>query len=165
MQKYSSRDTSVPQVSRAITEYDKRFGFRKRSTVLDYGGGRYDLAIDYAKNHGFNLYVYDPFWRTDAYNKKSLMMFTKSPDYIVCANVLNVIKEDAIVEDVVRKIRKLAKKETTVIFVIYERNKDGIGTATAKGWQRNQSMDDYLPLLRAYFPHIYKKYGMFIATI
>lgn len=93
------------------------------------------------------------------------MMFTKSPDYIICANVLNVIKEDAIVEDVVRKIRKLAKKETTVIFVIYERNKDGIGTATVKGWQRNQSMDDYLPLLRAYFPHIYKKYGMFIATI
>lgn len=164
-QRYSSKDTSVPQVSRAITHYDRYYGFRKGSTVLDYGGGRYDLAIEYAKKNGFNLYVYDPFWRTSEYNKHSVDMFKKHPDYITCGNVLNVIKEDEIVESVVRKIRNLAKKGTIVVFCMYNKDRTGIGKATSNGWQRNQPDMDYYPLILKYFPNTVYVHNIFIAHV
>ena len=164
MQSISSKDTSIAQVSKAITTFETKFGFRKGSVILDYGGGRYDLAIDYMKKRGCRLVVYDPFWRSAEYNKKSLDTFKQHPDYITCANVLNVIKEDNIVEAVVSRIRRLSRPGTIVCLSIYEGNGTGMGKRTTKGWQRNQKMDSYLPLIRRYFPNVVKKYGVFIAS-
>lgn len=161
-QEYSSKDTSIPNISRAISFYRDRFGFRKGSVVLDYGGGRYDRAIEDAKKHGYKLVVYDPFWRTDAYNRASIETFKKSPDYITCGNVLNVIKENYIVEDVVKKIHSLARKGTVVIFSVFERNKSGKGELTSKGWQRNEKTDAYLPLICRYFPNTIKVQNVII---
>lgn len=164
MQSISSKDTSIAQVSKAITTYQTKIGFTKGSTILDYGGGRYDLGIAYMKARGCNLVVYDPYWRTQQYNQHSIDVFKKHPDYITCANVLNVIKENNIVEDVVSKIRRLSRPGTVVIFSIYEGNGTGIGKRTTKGWQRNQKIDSYMPLIRSYFPNAVKRYGIVIAV-
>lgn len=164
MQSISSKDTSIAQVSKAITTYQTKIGFVRGSTILDYGGGKYDLAIVYMGLRGCKLVVYDPYWRTQQYNKHSIDVFKKNPDYITCANVLNVIKENEIVEDVVSKIRRLSRSGTTVIFSIYEGNGTGVGKRTTKGWQRNQKIDSYMPLIRRYFPNAVKKYGIIIAT-
>ena len=162
-QKHSSMGTSNPQVSRGLTGYQTYFGFPPGSTVLDYGGGRYDYGIQYMASIGCKSYVYDPFWRTPEYNKRSIEAYKKHPDFIVCANVLNVIMEDEIVESVVAKISKLARKGTIVVFKIHEGDGSGIGKLTKKGWQRNQKMMDYYPLILKYFPNAIKKYELFVA--
>ena len=112
---------------------------------------------------GCKSYVYDPYWRNPEYNKRSIEAYKKHPDFIVCANVLNVIMEDEIVESVVAKISKLARKGTTVIFHIHEGDKSGVGKLTVKGWQRNQKKDEYYPLILKYFPNAIKKHDLFIA--
>ena len=164
-QEISSKETSISQVGRAITGFNEYFGFRKGSTVLDYGGGRYDKAIAYGMKNGFNVYVQDPFWRTPEYNAHSIAMFKRSPDYITCSNVLNVIKEDEIVEDVVRKIRRLARKGTTVVFKIHEGDGKGIGYRTTRGWQRNEKRVAYEPLLFRYFPDMVRYKELYIARM
>lgn len=164
-QEHTSKDTSLNQIGRAVKGYNEYFGFRKGATVLDYGGGKYDKAIAYGKSQGFNLVVYDPFNRTPEYNARSIAIYKKSPDYITCSSVLNIIKEDAIVEDVVRKIRNLAKKGTVVVFKIHEGDGKGIGYRTIKGWQRNEKMMAYYPLLLKYFPNMVKYKELFIAQV
>lgn len=150
-QRYDSKKTSRPQKSAPYTKYAHLFrvGYR----VLDYGGGKYDIAKDYMATKGVNVEVYDPFWRTPAHNKMVLDKFKKkSPDIIICANVLNVIMEDEIVEDVVRKIKKLTGKHTIVIFCIHQGDKSGIGKPTTDGYQRNERAEDYYKFILPYFP-------------
>ena len=164
IQQYDLRLTSIPQVSRAITTYQAKIGFVPGSVILDYGGGKYDFAIQFAKNMGCKLVVYDPYWRTSLYNKAAIDVFKKHPDYIVCANVLNVIKENEVVEDVVSKIHTLSKAGTIVIFCVFAGNGTGHGKQTKENsWQRNQKTDAYLPLIRRYFPNAIKKYDLIIA--
>lgn len=162
-QEYKSSNTSRNQIGRAISVYRDKVGFRRGSTILDYGGGKYDKAINDAKTYGCHLYVYDPFNRSEEYNKRSLEAFRRSPDYITCANVLNIIKEDEIVESVVAKIFRLAKKGTIVAFSIHDGDGSGIGKRTRDGWQRNENPMAYYPVISKYFPNVIWRYGIFIA--
>lgn len=162
-QVYDSSKTSINQIGRAVSTYRDKIGFRRGSTILDYGGGKYDKAINDAKTYGCHLYVYDPFNRSADYNKRSIEAFKKSPDYITCANVLNVIKEDEIVESVVANIRRLARKGTIVAFSIYEGDGSGVGKRTINGWQRNEKAMAYYPLILKYFPNAVWRYQIFIA--
>lgn len=152
-QEYDSKKTSIAQISAPYT--NKRYAplFHAGDRVLDYGGGRYDLAKNYMATKDVMVDIYDPYWRTAEHNKSVLAKFRKkAPDVIVCANVLNVIKEDSIVADVVKNIRHLAGKNTIVIFSVFERDKTGIGTKTTMGWQRNDKSADYGRFILPYFP-------------
>lgn len=162
-QEYDSKKTSIAQISAPYT--NKRYAplFHAGDRVLDYGGGRYDLAKDYMALKGVRVDIYDPYWRTAEHNKAVLTKFRKkAPDVIVCANVLNVIKEDSIVADVVKKIKGLKGKNTIVIFCVFERDKTGIGTETSKGWQRNDKSADYGRFILPYFPDAIRQNNFWI---
>lgn len=165
IQQYTSKGTSLNQVSRAFTVYQEKIGFRPGSLILDYGGGKYDTAADYMAKHGSKVLVYDPYNRTPKHNKAVLdVVHRVKPNYIVCANVLNVIKENDIMYDVIRTIRLLCGPRTVVIFTMYEGNGTGHGKMSKNDcWQRNQKIDSYLPMIRFYFPEAIKKYGLIIA--
>ena len=163
-QEYTSADTSLNQVSRAFTIYQNKIGFRPGSYILDYGGGKYDAAVNYMRGHGCTVKVFDPFNRSERHNEMVLSYSAKhKPDYIVCANVLNVIKENAIVESVIANIKKLAGKNTVAIFCIYAGNGSGRGGATTRGYQRNQKTDSYIPAIKRHFPNVIKTHDLIIA--
>lgn len=160
-QKYDSADTSLAQISAPYTKYPNLFHYGDR--VLDYGGGKYDLAKEFMADKGVNVYVFDPFNRTPAHNKSVLAKFKKNkPDVIVCANVLNVIMENIYVIDVISKIKHLAGKNTTVIFSVYEGDKSGFGKPTTKGFQRNTRAKGYADFILPYFPNAIRKGNFWI---
>lgn len=163
-QEYSSADTSLNQVSRAYTVYQSKVGFRRGSYILDYGGGRFDTAKDFMKQYGCTVRIFDPFNRTKAHND-SVLAYTRkhTPDYIINANVLNVIKENEVVDDVVRNISRLAGKNTLCIFCVYEGNGTGRGTRTTKGWQRNQRTASYVPVIQRYFTNVERRFNLIFA--
>lgn len=163
-QEYTSADTSLNQVSRAYTLYQNKIGFKKGSFILDYGGGRYDSAVEYMKGYGCTVKVYDPFNRLASHNR-SVLNYAKNhvPDYIINANVLNVIKEKEIIEDIVSNISRLAGTYTMCIFCVYEGNGTGHGSRTTKGWQRNQRTDSYIPMIQRHFSNVEKRYNLIFA--
>jgi hypothetical protein len=123
------------------------------SIVLDYGGGKYDANIEYMKKKGVEVKVYDPYNRNEDYNEKTLNYFKANPaKYIVCANVLCVIKEDECILNILENIKKYSAPNATIYIQVYERNKDGLGISTKDDcWQRNQKTKEYLPFVNKVF--------------
>lgn len=148
MQKYSSKNTSINTINKIYKQYN----FKKDSIILDYGCGKYDTAIEFMKNKNCIILPYDKYNRDKNVNQISLEVAKKENlDYIVCANVLNVIQEDFIIEEIIKHIFDLSKKNTIILFSIYEGNKSGIGQVTSKGYQRNEKFISYLTILEKYF--------------
>lgn len=148
-QEYTSKDTSVNTVSAVY----KQVTFGLCETILDYGGGKYDTNAQYMKEtRDCAVLVYDPYNRTQEHNRKVLQYFTQRPAHnVVCSNVLNVIKEDDVILEVLRHIYSLMDKGGFLYIKIYERDKSGIGCKTTKGWQRNQRVNDYIPFIEIAF--------------
>lgn len=148
-QEYNSADTSINTVSAVY----KKMGTLCGETILDYGGGKYDTNADYMmQNYNTQVLVYDPYNRTKEHNLKVLSYFTKRPArHVVCSNVLNVIKEDEVILQVLKHIYSLMSKNGYLYIKIYERDKSGIGCKTSKGWQRNQKLAEYIPFVEKAF--------------
>ena len=148
-QEYTSKDTCINTVSAIY----KQIGFGMISTILDYGGGKYDTNAQYMKEkYECTVLVYDPYNRDIKHNRRVLEYFTKRPaQYVVCSNVLNVIKEDEIIIEVLRHIYSLMDKGGFLYIKVYERDKTGTGCKTTKGWQRNQKLDEYIPFIEMAF--------------
>lgn len=167
VQQYSSERTSINsgKVPQAFTTYQDKIGFVPRSLILDYGGGKFDTAVEYMARYGSKVLIYDKYNRTAEHNKMVMTAVRhRKPDYIVCCNVLNVIQENNVVELVVRTIKRLSGANTVVIFKIHEGDGSGHGRPTGPTqYQRNQKTDAYLPLIWKYFPNAIKKYGLIIA--
>lgn len=140
-QEYTSADTSINTVSAVF----KKLGSLCGEVILDYGGGKYDSNKDYMEQmYNTLVLVYDPYNRTPEHNYKVLSYFTQKPArHVVCSNVLNVIKEDEVISDIIRHIYSLMAKNGWLYIKIYERDKSGIGCKTTKGWQRNQRLVEY----------------------
>jgi len=96
-QEFSSEKTSIAQVAALHTYLMKSGIYRIDQTVLDWGGGKFDIAKNKVEDSvdGINFQVYDPFNRSEEHNKKVLEEIKKvgGADIITIANVLNVIKE------------------------------------------------------------------------
>ncbi len=148
-QEYTSKDTSINTVSAIY----KQIGFGMVSTILDYGGGKYDTNAQYMQEkRKCTVLVYDPYNRTPEHNRNVLKYFTNNPAYfVVCSNVLNVIKEDEVIIEALRHIYSLMNKNGFLYIKVYERDKSGIGCATTKGWQRNQKLNEYIPFIENAF--------------
>jgi hypothetical protein len=140
-QEYTSANTSI----NAITSIYNKVTFPKGTEILDYGGGRYDTNANHLKPSGVLLKVYDPYNRTPKHNEAVLRHFKSGAEVIVCANVLNVIKEDEVILNVLRHINMLLKG--TAYIQIYEGDKTGNSKQTSKGYQRNQKTAEYIKLL------------------
>lgn len=167
MQEYTSKNTSVNthKLPRVFRDIDLKK--LKGKTIFDYGAGKYETVrlvtdflalydIDYIPFDLYNLSDGDNFY---AWEKRH------DADLYICSNVLNVIKENDIVQDIITEINKLCNNSPLkgYIFKIYEGDKSHIGKNTKKDcWQKNETKDYYLK----YFtwdkdnggPAIYKGY-------
>lgn len=154
-QEYSSAKTSLNQVSAG----HKKIKWKPGTVNLDWGGGKSNMGTEYLKNeHDVTNYVYDPFNRSDSENAKALK---SNPDTITNHNVLNVIKEDAVIIEMMKEWKKISSAKTIYI-TVYEGNRSGEGKPTSKGYQRNMKLADYLPLIQQVFPSASKKGTMIV---
>ena len=103
-------DEAVSDLSHAEREFDsaatsinssklpaiyKMVNFNEGDVVIDFGGGRFDNAVEYIKDKGATLVVYDPYNRSAEHNEQVLATLEENggADAAVNSNVLNVIKE------------------------------------------------------------------------
>lgn len=172
-QEFDSAETSQSQIAATFSKVN----FPAGSLVVDYGGGRYDHAIEYLKDKDVICAVYDPFNRSKEYNKQTMAVVKEAggADYVTCNNVLNVIKEDEVRLSVLDNINRLVKPGGTIYFLIYEGNKTGEGRETkrkvktvdgqqveTKSWQNNQKTAWYLDTIQQIWPQAKKKGNMIV---
>lgn len=152
MQKYSSKETSLNQVP-ALAKY---LGDLEDVTLLDFGCGRFHKFEQFVTERGGIFYGYDKYWKSA---EENILALNCCPDVITCANVLNVIFEDEIIEEIVEL---LASYRVKVLLQVYEGNKSGKGSETTKGYQRHQPAISYLSLLERHFSSVIRKGNIFI---
>lgn len=146
-QQYTSQDTSINVINKVYTKGK----YVKGSNILDYGGGKYDSNIEYMEQKGCRVIVYDPYNRSEEYNKNTMDFVSNNLiHYIVCSNVLNVIKEDNIITEIIKNILEIKQKNNgcKVYISVYEGDKTGNQKETTKGWQRNQKTSCYIEFIK-----------------
>lgn len=127
----------------------------KGKSVLDYGCGRCSAYLNAAaKERGWKWTGYDPYWCPNSTPEKA--------DFVICSNVLNVIAEDAIVEDVIESCISFARE--TAVFSIYEGNGSGVGRETMpECWQRNEKASAYVARISRHCQRVEMKGGLIYA--
>ncbi len=126
---------------------------------LDIGGGRFD-RVEEEYGAVFTNLVYDPYNRTDEHNDRVLRLADRGIDSVTIANVLNVLKTDEEIQDV---LRLAASYEVPIFVSVYEGDKTGILKRTRDGWQRNARTGLYVPVVREVRPGAYLKKGVIYA--
>ena len=160
-QQFTSKGTSISVVNKIYTNKDFACG----SNILDYGGGKYDKNIEYMAHKGCKVVVYDPYNRSDEYNKATMSFVASNPiHYVVCSNVLNVIKEQTVLCEVLNNIATIQRKNKgcRVYIAVYEGNKTGVPAETSKGWQRNLPTKGYLDIISKFMPISEVKNGIIV---
>lgn len=142
-----SQNTSISSINRVYKEIIDRYP--KGTRILDYGCGRYDNNKNWAEEHGFEWFGYDPGWKTEEENKAALNC---KPDIIIYSNVLNVVDDELMFEILLH----IDKFNVPVYYTIYEGNKSGIKKETIKGYQRNERTDDYIGLFEMLYEKVSK---------
>ena len=145
-QQFTSKNTSI-NTKRLPTIYSKLNLERLRDkTIFDYGSGKIEtvrLIREKLEAYDIDYIPYDIYNLSPADNCYALER-RKESDIYICSNVLNVIKEDEIVQRIIDEIIQLSNTKPYFL-KIYEGNKSGIGKQTKKDcWQRNQKTKDYL---------------------
>ena len=146
MQTHTSKQTALnqmPAVAKRIAPL-----IDQNTVLLDYGSGYSTKFKSFVESMGGTYYGYDPHWHDFDTNAKALSC---EPTIIVCANVLNVIMEDSVIETIACL---LSKYGAPVYVQIYEGNRSGVGAQTSRGYQRNQKASEYQPLLERYFAKV-----------
>lgn len=142
-QKYSSADTSISTINK-IYKLLPQLGYKRETIILDFGCGKYNKNKEEAEKHGFRWFGYDPYNRSEMDNELTLkLMKLVKPNVIMLNNVLNVIKEDDVLLDVLGQIYDYAADDTDIYITIYEGDKSGVGKVTTKGYQRNWKLIKY----------------------
>src|SRR6476646_127012 len=93
-QNYTSKNTSInsQKLPRTIKIVENIIS--PGDIWLDIGGVKYNNLIDFFHKKNANLFVYDPFNRSDDYNLISIEKTQNSQaDGVMVNNVLNVIQE------------------------------------------------------------------------
>ena len=167
-QEYDSALTSQNQLPGGVKA---AAGVLKPGTInLDYGGGKYDQAIEYLKGLDIINLVFDPFNRTKEHNKEVLDVIREAggADSCTCCNVLNVIDGDVAKLTALRNMKRLVKTGGKIYIQTYEgsdkvevedektgkrkKKASGVGKVTTKGWQENKETKMYLPIVKKVFP-------------
>jgi len=160
-QAYDSAGTSlnqIPALFKKLLEDNKFTG-----NNFDNGGGKFDTASEWLQSHGYGNFVYDKYNRDEEHNKSVLDRGDYETSTI--ANVLNVIKEDEVILDVLRR----SKEEAPITYIsVYEGDKSGVGRMTkntdgTKCWQRNMRLKDYVPLIEQVFDNVKVWHGYITA--
>lgn len=151
MQQYSSKDTSLNQIPKLA----KFLEITNETVLLDYGCGGYSKFQKLVEEKGGKFYGFDPFWKSEEENEIAMKC---NPTIVTCANVLNVIQEETIIDNIVRIVSNF---NCEVIFQVYEGNKTNMGSITKKGYQRNEKANCYMEYFTKYFDNVVKKGNVF----
>lgn len=163
-QEFSSAATSIN--STKLPAIYNMVNFRSGDVVVDFGGGKFDNAVNYLKDKGVTLLVYDPYNRSAEHNKEVLRILKEhgGADAAVNSNVLNVIKEPEAREAVLRNIKKITKRGAPIYITVYEGKGDGAEGPTKSGYQLNRKTGDYMDEVGSVFSNVKRK-GKLITAI
>lgn len=162
-QEFTSENTSInknklPAVYRLIN-------IPEGSVGIDFGGGKWDTAVEYIRDLGATLCVYDPYNRTAQHNREMLKTLKANggADWAVNSNVLNVIKEPEARQSVLRNISKITKSGAPIYITVYEGRGDSKEGPTKSGYQLNRKTQDYLEEIQEVFPDAKRKGKLIVA--
>lgn len=163
-QEFSSAATSIN--SAKLPAIYNMVEFRPGDVVVDFGGGKFDNAVNYLKDKDVTLLVYDPYNRSAEHNKEVLRILKEhgGADAAVNSNVLNVIKEPEAREAVLRNIKKITKRGAPIYITVYEGRGDGAEGTTKSGYQLNRKTSDYMDEVGKVFSNVKRK-GKLITAI
>lgn len=156
-QEFDSAKTSIN--SNKLPAIYKMISIPNGSVGLDFGGGSFDNAIEFIKDLGATLYVYDPYNRSAEYNKQTIKTLRDigGADWAVNSNVLNVIKEPEARRAVLENISKITKPGAPIYITVYEGRGDSKEGPTKSGYQLNRKTADYLEEIQEVFPDAKRK--------
>jgi hypothetical protein len=156
-QMYDSAATSInaSKNAKGYNTLKERGDIKDKDLIVDIGGGRFNNLVEDAAEQGATVKVYDPFNRTPEHNAKVVDTISNGKsDMAMSHNVLNVIKEDTNISDVIKQAENSVKPGGKAHFSVYEGDsKDRLKGArqTSKGWQRFQTTDEYVPFVENVF--------------
>ena len=163
-QEFDSADTSIN--STKLPAIYKMISIPEGSVGIDFGGGKWDNAIEHIRDLGATLCVYDPYNRSKAYNKETLKTLRANggADWAVTSNVLNVIKEPSARKAVLENISKITKPGAPIYITVYEGRGDSKAGQTKSGYQLNRKTKDYMEEIQEVFPDATRKGKLIVAT-
>ena len=163
-QEFSSAATSIN--SNKLPAIYNMVEFRPGDVVVDFGGGKFDNAVNYLRDKNVTLLVYDPYNRSAEHNKEVLRLLKEhgGADAAVNSNVLNVIKEPEAREAVLKNIKKITKRGAPIYITVYEGRGDGAEGPTKSGYQLNRKTGDYMDEVGSVFSNVKRK-GKLITAI
>lgn len=163
-QEYDSANTSIN--STKLPAIYKLIQFTPGEVILDYGGGKFDNAVNYLADMDVTLLVYDPYNRSKEHNKMVLddIRHNGKVDATICSNVLNVIKEPEVRLSVLRNIKKLTRPGGEVYITVYEGSGKGNEGPTKSGYQLNRRTNEYLDEIKEVFPDAVRRGKLIHAT-
>ena len=151
-QEYDSAATSIN--SSKLPAIYKMINLEPGGLYVDFGGGRWNNAVEYIKDKGATLVVYDPYNRSAEHNREVLRILRENggADAAVNSNVLNVIKEPEARKNVLENIARITKPGAPIYITVYEGKGDGQEGPTKSGYQLNRKTADYLEEIQEVFP-------------
>lgn len=163
-QEFDSAATSIN--SNKLPAVYSMVRFNPGDVVVDFGGGKFDNAVNYLKDQDVTLLVYDPYNRSSEHNKEVLKVLREhgGADAAVNSNVLNVIKEPEARNAVLQNIKKITKKGAPIYITVYEGTGKGNEGPTKSGYQLNRKTADYMDEIGRVFSNVKRK-GKLITAI
>lgn len=163
-QEYDSAKTSInsnklPAIYNMIT-------LPEGSVGIDYGGGKFDNAVEALAEQGVILHVYDPYNRSQQHNRAALKALRANggADFAINSNVLNVIKEPEARLNVLENIKTITKPGAPIYITVYEGSGKGNEGVTKSGYQLNRKTADYLEEIQQVFPDAKRRGKLIVAT-
>lgn len=162
-QEFDSADTSIN--SSKLPAIYKLISIPEGTTGVDFGGGKFDNAVEYIRDLGATLCVYDPYNRSDQHNREMIKTLKANggADWAVNSNVLNVIKELEARQGVLKNIAKITKPGAPIYITVYEGRGDAKEGPTKSGYQLNRKTQDYLEEIQEVFPDATRKGKLIVA--
>ena len=162
-QEYDSAATSIN--SSKLPAIYKMVNFNEGDIIVDFGGGKWDTAVEHFAKEDITILVYDPYNRSAEHNKEVLKILRENggADAAVNSNVLNVIKEPEARKNVLENIARITKPGAPIYITVYEGKGNGQEGPTKSGYQLNRKTADYLEEIQEVFPDATRKGKLIIA--
>lgn len=163
-QEFDSAKTSIN--SKKLPAVYRMIHLQPGTVGVDFGGGRWDSAVEYLRDQDVTLCVYDPYNRSAEHNKEVLRTLRANggADFAINSNVLNVIKEPEARKGVLENIKKITKPGAPIYITVYEGRGDAKEGVTKSGYQLNRKTADYLEEIQQVFPNAKRKGKLIVAT-
>lgn len=163
-QEYDSAATSIN--STKLPAIYRMIKLQPGTVGVDFGGGKFDNAVEYLRDQDVTLCVYDPYNRSAEHNREVLRTLRANggADFAINSNVLNVIKEPEARKGVLENIKKITKSGAPVYITVYEGRGDAKEGVTKSGYQLNRKTADYLEEIQEVFPDAKRRGKLIVAT-